>query len=497
MTDTAKQLSIFRVRKFRAFKQCQKLANFHRHNNVKLIIEKNNKLLFTKIFTFSRQLAVNKPPAPLTITKALHVVIASCELLAQSKHANIKISLIVVEHGIETINETFTKIDKPIQQVSFDISPLADLIVPPLQPTVQPTVQPSTQPEPVTDGQFSPIYKFLIHKLQSLPTWFQSEPADQNGSPLITISTIDDVIYAQQSEDGLKIVHLLLNNLFVYDQLPKSVFINEFNSIVRNYYNKKFGVVPRNYKCLIPRKREIRFLTSKRRPAFYRNILKDVPKPENPNDPEDVEKIKFHLEYAAKNDPANSNSVKKAATHLGIKYWRALKLIKKAGLKKFKIHTAPALQPSHKTRRIKFAIDVLNENKRTENDEYLRKIWYSDECHVALRCPNLKNLWHWGSERPDCLEITQSAANYVSVWAAVNADHKTELYFLEKPKVGVKGPLYHKGVNGTRGLPKMENVTVNSKFYVEDILSRFREDLDRLGFIKDNKLFEAIYMQDG
>ena len=482
MAESKAQANIFRQRKCRILKHCQRVANFDKHNYLSVRIEKNGKGYLTKEFKFSEQLAANKEAAPLTSTKAINSLITSCELLAQASCADIKVTLIVIERGVQSINTIFKKIQKPNEQVGFDLSPI----------NVQPEHIEQEPAEPLC-----PIQTYLIKKLRTLPDWFQPEPAVSTDTPRVSLATIDDCIAAQQTDDGQNIVHLLLNNISVYDEVPTRLFVREFNNIVRNYYYTKYGLGPDNYHCLKMHYREIRFLSSRRRTAFFQKILKQPPKPDDPEDKKDFDKLKFQLDYQAKNDPVNSNSVLRIATHLNIKYWRALKILNKYGVKKYKIHTAPALTQSHKNGRVKFALDVLNENKSSENDEYLRKIWYSDECHVALRCPNIKNLWHWGTERPDCLEITQSAANYVSVWAAVNADHKTELYFLEKPKVGVKGPLYYKGPNGTQGLPKMENVTVNSQYYVEDILSRFREDLDRLGFIKDGKLFDAIYMQDG
>ena len=61
----------------------------------------------------------------------------------------------------------------------------------------------------------------------------------------------------------------------------------------------------------------------------------------------------------------------------------------------------------------------------------------------------------------------------------------------------VNGPLYHKGVNGQRGLPQMENCTVNSEVYINTIRTPYAAEMDHLGFIKNNKLLNAIICKMG
>ena len=446
-----------------------------------LFWKKNNSIFCNQVFT--RLLPINQQQTPIMVRRKL---VTACEKLVDTPYQKVKVRVTIKVNELVTFRK---KLEQPEPQ---------PLLITPINHPAQPDQLP-VQMNGANERQF--LQRVYIKQMQTIPSWIETDILDtENTTPVpIVIGTIRDLIEAQNSNDGRQIVYLLLHNVHFYDVLPTRIFIAEFNKVAKQYYLDKYGAesCPGSYCCLKTTHREIKFLSARRRPMFYNNILKR-PKPKNnERDVEDANNLSFHLEYSAKHHPAKHNSVKQASIKCDVTYKRALRIVKKYGFRKFKIQSAPYLAPRHKLARLKFAREVLAKNKLTENDAYLKSIWYSDESHFALKSPNLKNLHHWGKVRPDCLEITQQSGSHVSVWAAVNAHHKSELIFIEKPKMGVKGPLYYKGVNGQRGLPKMENCTVNSEVYINMILTPYAAEMDRLGFIQNNKLLNAIYMQDG
>ena len=103
-----------------------------------------------------------------------------------------------------------------------------------------------------------------------------------------------------------------------------------------------------------------------------------------------------------------------------------------------------------------------------QGNSFFEKIIFSDECNVAYRNPNVKNLFCWARIKPPCLAFTKSKANYVSVFVAVSANHKFDLIFLEEEDKGINdNTLYN-----ADGSVKLKNKSVTGDTYRKDILDQ-------------------------
>ena len=195
---------------------------------------------------------------------------------------------------------------------------------------------------------------------------------------------------------------------------------------------------------------------------------------------------------AAISSPIGHNSVRQAAIKVGVPYPKALKLCRQMGFKKYKIHVAPSLKRNHYADRIEYA-KWFHEEYRKDPLNFVQNIFYSDETHCSLRAPQIKNLFHWGFEKPPVLEISQSQSEYVSAWGCVSANFKFDLIFPEQPKKGTNGQTLVDKDNQ----PRIVNAPVNTKVYIEQILIPVEKEFRKIGKIQDGKLVGALFMQDG
>lgn len=175
------------------------------------------------------------------------------------------------------------------------------------------------------------------------------------------------------------------------------------------------------------------------------------------------------VQTSVANDP--NQSIPRRSQELGIAQttlWRILR--KDLGLHPYKIKLTQELKPMDHLKRRTFSDWVLE--KMRQDDEFHRKIIFSDEAHFWLNgFVNKQNMRYWSGENPHVLHESPLHPQKITVWCGLHAG-------------GVIGPYFFVDDND-------RHVTVNGQRYRAMITDYFWPELE------DMDLDDMWFQQDG
>lgn len=241
--------------------------------------------------------------------------------------------------------------------------------------------------------------------------------------------------------------------------------------IIKNYYRNSESVVatlraisPNFGRNNCPTRQAVRAIVDKFESTFS---LLDVPVPKRRRTARSEENIAA-VSVSIQNDP--NQSIPRRSQELGIArttLWRILR--KDLGTHAYKIKLTQELKPLDHLKRRNFSNWALV--KLEENEEFHRKIIFSDEAHFWLNgFVNKQNMRYWSATNPHVLLETPLHPQKITVWCGFHA-------------AGVIGPYFfvdendrHVTVNGERYRvmledylwPELDELDINDMWFQQD-----------------------------
>ena len=142
----------------------------------------------------------------------------------------------------------------------------------------------------------------------------------------------------------------------------------------------------------------------------------------------------------------------------------------------YNIQIFQLLKPQDPAERMQYTCRMLAEHY--VNDNFVGNVWFSDECHILLSGHlNKQNMRFYGWQKLDECAQKPLHSQMVTVWCAISSH-------------GIIGPYFLEDDDGSR-------CNVNSVVYREQVIDRFRGDLDLFCQLNEMSFDDQWFQQDG